>query len=201
MASFIVFDGGDGTGKSTQARSLMDRLRRRGLDAVLTHEPGGTPLGESLRRLVKSGPPISAVSELFLFEAARAQLVRTVILPALSAGRVVVADRYVASTVAYQVYGRELDRNLVDRLNSEATGGLMPDLTVVLDLPVDTALARIERQDSDTFDQAPLDFHRRVQEGYRAQAQADPERWLVLDGTTSKRELSRQVWGKVQPLL
>lgn len=201
MASFIVFEGGDGSGKSTQARSLLNRLRRRGLDAVLTHEPGGTPLGESLRRLVKSGPAVSPVSELFLFEAARAQLVSSVIRPALAAGQVVVADRYVASTVAYQAYGRELERNLVDRLNREATGGLMPDLTVFLDLPVDAALSRIERHGQDTFDRAPRDFHRRVREGYRAQAEANPDKWLVLDGTGTKRDLGRQVWEKVQPLL
>ncbi len=201
MASFIVFEGGDGSGKSTQARGLLQRLRRRELDAVLTHEPGGTPLGESLRRLVKSGPALAPVSELFLFEAARAQLVGSVIRPALAEGRIVVADRYVASTVAYQAYGRELDRNLVDTLNREATGGLTPDLTVLLDVSVDTALSRIERTGNDTFDRAPRDFHRRVREGYRAQAEANPDKWLVLDGAKPKRDLGRQIWEKVQPLL
>ena len=201
MTSFIVFEGGDGSGKTTQARSLLQRLRRRGLDAVLTHEPGGTHLGQALRRLVKSEPSVSPISELFLFEAARAQLVGNVIRPALAEGRIVVADRYVASTVAYQAYARELDRYLVDRLNREATGGLMPDLTVLLDLSVDTALSRIERTGNDNFDQAPREFHRRVREGYRAQAEANPDKWLVLDGTRSKRDLGRLIWGKIQPLL
>lgn len=201
MASFIVFEGGDGSGKSTQARNLMQRLRRRGLGAVLTHEPGGTLLGEALRRVLKSGPAMSPLSELFLFEAARAQLVDTLIRPALAEGRTVIADRYVASTVAYQAYGRELDRNLVDRLNREATGGLMPDLTVLLDLSVDTSLSRIQRAGNDNFDQAPREFHRRVREGYKAQAEANPDKWLVLDGTRAKRDLGRQIWEKVQPLL
>ena len=201
MASFIVFEGGDGSGKSTQARNLMQRLRRRGLGAVLTHEPGGTPLGEALRRVLKSGPAMSPLSELFLFEAARAQLVDTLIRQALAEGRTVIADRYVASTVAYQAYGRELDRNLVDRLNREATGGLMPDLTVLLDLSVDTSLSRIQRAGNDNFDQAPREFHRRVREGYKAQAEANPDKWLVLDGTRAKRDLGRQIWEKVQPLL
>ena len=201
MASFIVFEGGDGSGKSTQARNLMQRLRRRGLGAVLTHEPGGTPLGEALRRVLKSGPAMSPLSELFLFEAARAQLVDTLIRPALAEGRTVIADRYVASTVAYQAYGRELDRNLVDRLNREATGGLMPDLTVLLDLSVDTSLSRIQRAGNDNFDQAPREFHRRVREGYKIQAEANPDKWLVLDGTRAKRDLGRQIWEKVQPLL
>lgn len=201
MASFIVFEGGDGSGKSTQARNLMQRLQRRGLGAVLTHEPGGTPLGEALRRVLKSGPAMSPLSELFLFEAARAQLVDTLIRPALAVGRTVIADRYVASTVAYQAYGRELDRNLVDRLNREATGGLMPDLTVLLDLSVDTSLSRIQRAGNDNFDQAPREFHRRVREGYKAQAEANPDKWLVLDGTRAKRDLGRQIWEKVQPIL
>jgi len=201
VASFIVFEGGDGSGKSTQARNLMQRLQRRGLGAVLTHEPGGTPLGEALRRVLKSGPAMSPLSELFLFEAARAQLVDTLIRPALAVGRTVIADRYVASTVAYQAYGRELDRNLVDRLNREATGGLMPDLTVLLDLSVDTSLSRIQRAGNDNFDQAPREFHRRVREGYKAQAEANPDKWLVLDGTRAKRDLGRQIWEKVQPIL
>ena len=201
MASLIVFEGGDGSGKSTQARNLMQRLRRRGLGAVLTHEPGGTPLGEALRRVLKSGPAMSPLSELFLFEAARAQLVDTLIRPALAVGRTVIADRYVASTVAYQAYGRKLDRNLVDRLNREATGGLTPDLTVLLDLSVDTSLSRIQRAGNDNFDQAPREFHRRVREGYKAQAEANPDKWLVLDGTRAKRDLGRQIWEKVQPLL
>ncbi len=197
---FIVFEGGDGSGKSTQSRLLLQRLRRRGYTALLTHEPGGTRLGESLRRLLKSGPGVTPTSELLLFEAARAQLVSTVIRPALASGQVVISDRYTYSTVAYQGFGRGLDLGLVERLNGEATGGLEPDLAILLALPTDVALARIA-PNSDNYDEAPREFHRRVLDGYRAQVEADPKRWLVLDASAAKRDVSRQVWEKVQPLL
>ncbi|MCH8893590.1 MAG: dTMP kinase [Chloroflexi bacterium] len=201
MACFIVFEGGDGSGKSTQARSLLRRLRRRGVKVLRTHEPGGTPLGQSLRRLLKSGDPMTPMSELLLFEAARAQLVRQVIKPHLEQGGVVIADRFTSSTMAYQGYGRGLDRELIERLNREATGGLEPDLTVLLDLPVETALARKGGGNVDTFDDAPVDFHRKIRRGYSALAAADPEGWLVLDGQRPPEELSREIWGKVQTIL
>ncbi len=201
MACFIVFEGGDGSGKSTQARSLLRRLRRRGAKVLRTHEPGGTLLGQSLRRLLKSGEPMTPISELLLFEAARAQLVQQVIRPFLEQGGVVIADRFTSSTVAYQGYGRGLDRELIERLNREATGGLEPDLTVLLDLPVETALARIGGGNEDTFDDAPVDFHRKIRRGYSALAASDPGGWLVLDGQRPPEELSRDIWAKVQTIL
>ena len=205
MACFIVFEGGDGSGKSTQARSLSRRLRNRGIKVLRTREPGGTPLGQSLRRLLKSGDPMAPISELMLFEAARAQLVQQVIRPFLDQGGVVIADRFTSSTVAYQGYGRGLDRELIERLNREATGGLEPDLTVLLDLPVKKALARKEGENAgvngDKFDDAPVDFHRKIRRGYRALAASDPEGWLVLDGERPPEELSRVVWAKVQTIL
>ena len=200
MACFIVFEGGDGSGKSTQARSLLRRLRRRGIAVLRTHEPGGTPLGQSLRRLLKSGAAMTPISELMLFEAARAQLVQEVIRPFLAKDGVVIADRFTSSTVAYQGYGRGLDRELIERLNREATGGLEPDLTVLLDLPVETALAR-KGGNGDTFDGAPVDFHRKIRRGYSALAASDPGGWLVLDGQRPPEELSREIWSKVQTLL
>jgi len=200
MASFIVFEGGDGSGKSTQASSLLRRLRRRGIKALRTHEPGGTPLGQSLRRLLKSGEPMTHISELMLFEAARAQLVEQVIKPYLAEGGVVIADRFTSSTMAYQGYGRGLDRELIERLNREATGGLEPDLMVLLDMPVETALAR-KGGGADTFDDAPVDFHRKIRRGYSALAAADPEGWLVLDGQRPPKDLSRDIWTKVQSIL
>ena len=200
MACFIVFEGGDGSGKSTQVRSLLRRLRRRGIRVMHTHEPGGTPLGQSLRRLLKSGETMTPMSELMLFEAARAQLVQQVIRPFLAQGGVVIADRFTSSTVAYQGYGRGLDRELIERLNREATGGLEPDLTVLLDLPVETALAR-KGGNGDTFDDAPVEFHRKIRRGYRALAATDPEGWLVLDGQRPPEELSREIWSKVKTVL
>ena len=201
MACFIAFEGGDGSGKSTQVRSLLRRLRRRGVKVLHTREPGGTPLGQSLRRLLKSGETMAPLSELMLFEAARAQLVQQVIRPFLDQGGVVIADRFTSSTMAYQGYGRGLDRELIERLNREATGGLEPDLTVLLDLPVETALARKGGGNSDTFDNAPVDFHRKIRRGYSALAASDPGGWLVLDGQRSPEELSREIWSKVQTIL
>ena len=201
MACFIVFEGGDGSGKSTQARSLLRRLRRRGIKVLHTREPGGTPLGQSLRLLLKSGEAMTPMSELMLFEAARAQLVQQVIRPFLDQGGVVIADRFTSSTMAYQGYGRGLDRELIERLNREATGGLEPDLTVLLDLPVETALARKGSGKGDNFDDAPVDFHRKIRRGYSALAASDPEGWLVLDGQRPPEELSREIWAKVQGIL
>ena len=201
MACFIVFEGGDGSGKSTQVSSLMRRLRRRGVDVLRTREPGGTRLGQALRTLLKSGEPMTPISELMLFEAARAQLVQQVIKPFLAGGGVVIADRFTSSTMAYQGYGRGLDGDLIERLNREATGGLEPDLTVLLDLPVEAALARKSNGSADNFDSAPMDFHRKIRRGYSALAAADPERWLILDGQLPPEELGREIWTKVQALL
>jgi len=199
MACFIVFEGGDGSGKSTQARSLLRRMRQRDVKVLRTHEPGGTPLGQYLRRLLKSGDAMTPMSELMLFEAARAQLVDTVIKPFLNQGGVVIADRFTSSTMAYQGYGRGLDRELIERLNREAAGGLEPDLTVLLDLPVETALAR--KGNGDNFDGAPVDFHRKIRRGYTALAAADPGGWLVLDGQRAPEDLGREIWVKVQSIL
>lgn len=199
--AFIVFEGGDGAGKSTQARALLRRLRRRGYPAVLTREPGGTPLGESLRRLLKTRRGITPESELFLFSAARVQLVKEVIRPALQNGSTVICDRFSASTVAYQGYGRGLDLELVRRTNSSATGGLAPDLTILLDLRPSVGTARRSGHQADNFDAAPGEFQERVQEGYLSLALENPAGWLVLDATLTRRELAREIWAKVQPLL
>ncbi len=199
--AFIVFEGGDGAGKSTQARALLRRLRRRSLPAILTREPGGTPLGESLRRLLKTREGITPKSELLLFAAARSQLVREVIRPALRNGITVICDRFSASTVAYQGYGRGLERDLVERINLTATGGLTPDLTILLYLPLSAGTALKAGHHGDHFDDAPDDFQERVREGYLSQARQDPSGWLVLDATLTQRELARRIWAKVQPLL
>ena len=200
MACFIVFEGGDGSGKSTQAHVLSRRLRRSNIKVLRTHEPGGTSLGQALRRLLKSGEPMLPISELMLFEAARAQLVDKVIRPFLDDGGVVIADRFTSSTMTYQGYGRGLDHELIERLNREATGGLKPDLTVLLDLPVETALAR-KNSSADNFDDAPVEFHRKIRQGYVALAASDPSSWLVLDGQRAPKELSQEIWNKVQTIL
>lgn len=176
-------------------------MRQRDYPVMLTHEPGGTPLGETLRRWLKGRRDLSSVAELSLFVAARAELVQKVIQPALKHGVTVISDRYTASTVAYQGYGRDMDPGLINQLNQAATGGLHPDLTVLLDLPVEASLCRKENQAADTFEAAPLEFHRKVRQGYLAQASRTRHPWLVLEATEPKRELSKQIWAKVQPLL
>ena len=201
MAIFIVFEGGDGSGKSTQARNLSQRLRRRSIPVLLTREPGGTPSGESIRRLLKGQRSFRPMSELLLFEAARAQLVESVIRPGLDGGITVICDRYTASTVAYQGHGRGLDLALIQQLNEMATGGLVPDLTVLLDLSPLVGLSRRGAAGSDPFESAPQEFQSKVREGYLAKAAEAPERWLVLDGSRPRSELSREIWTKVQPLL
>ncbi|MER3448407.1 MAG: dTMP kinase [Chloroflexota bacterium] len=205
---FIVFEGPEGSGKSTQLRLLYRRLRRAGLDVVCTREPGGTPLGERLRRLLKGMPgseSLVAEAELFLFLAARAQLVRAVIRPALAEGRVVLCDRYSPSTIAYQAYGRGLPLAQVTEADRLATGGLWPDLVVLLDLPVEVGLARRGRREADRFEAEELEFHRRVRAGYLESARAGETgfagRWLVLDAQAPPRELARKVWACVRELL
>ena len=171
MAEFIVFEGIDGSGKSTQARALYRRLLYRQHQVLLVHEPGGTPLGESLRRWVKRRQGLYPLTELYLFNAARAQLVEQVIRPALEKGVTVVADRFSASTVAYQNYGRGLDLELVLQMNQGATSGLSPNLTVFLDVPPELGRGRKKAGDNDNFDAAPLEFYQRVRQGYLDQAQ------------------------------
>ena len=208
---FLSIEGGDGAGKSTQAGLLMTRLKAAGVDATLVHEPGGTAFGEEVRRLVKGGVARSPMSELFMFEAARAQLVRDVIRPALDAGRVVVTDRFADSSVAYQGYGRGLDLADVQALNRAATGGLMPDATVLLDMAPENALARVDGSDGsggrsddpdqERFEQEPLEFHRRVAEGFRTLASDEPERWFVVDGSAPPDVVAEKVWTIVFNLL
>ena len=204
MAAFIVFEGIDGSGKSTQARALYRRLVREEYPALLTHEPGGTSLGEALRRWVKRRQGLYPLTELYLFNAARAQLVEQVIRPALQNGVTVLADRYVASTVAYQSYGRGLDLELVHRANQGAAGGLSPDLTVFLDVSPEVGRGRKRERARDNFDAAPVEFYRKVRQGYLNQADQSRERgpnWLVLDGSRPRAQLAEEIWAKVQPLL
>jgi len=198
---FIVFEGCDGSGKTTQCRTLFRRLQRQGFPVLLAREPGGTPLGEAVRRWLKAPGSLAPLAELLLFTAARAQLVSQVIRPALGEGVTVICDRFTPSTVAYQGYGRGLDLALIHQLNRLATDGLVPDLTVLLDLHPEVRLARKGSTIGDRFDTAPLEFHVRVRQGYLAQAREQPDRWLVLDATQPRRELATETWARILPLL
>ena len=201
MGLFVVFEGVEGSGKSTQSRALARRLTNAGYPGTLVHEPGGTPTGERIRRWLKSGHDISLLAELLLFSAARASLVESVIHPALSRAEVVVCDRYTYSTVAYQGYGRGLDLNTVRHLNEIATGGLLPALVVLLDLPPEDGLGRKATGRLDRFERERRDFHRRVRQGYVELARQDPARWLVLDASEPRASLLDAVWRRLSPML
>ncbi len=200
MGLFISFEGGEGCGKSTQARALYRQLRRRKLPVLLAKEPGGTPLGKAVRRLLKSGGlRISALAEVFLFIAARAELVQEVIRPALEQGMIVLCDRFAESTLAYQGYGRGLDLALLNRLNDLATGGLKPDLIILLDLEVGRGLQR--KRGRDRFEREALSFHERVRRGYLELATAGGDRWQVIDASLPPDEVRQAIWRRVQEFL
>lgn len=200
---FIVFEGGEGCGKSTQTRALYRRLSRDGYGAVLTREPGGTRLGERVRRyLKKTGETrISPLAELFLIATARAQLVREIIRPELEKGKMVICDRFTPSTLAYQGYGRGLDTDAIRHVNDIATDGMSPDLIVLLDIPVEAGLSRKKSKDRDRFESESLSFHARVRRGYLDLAQADPGRWLVVDGRLPRKAIEKKIWDRVCILL
>jgi len=180
-----VLEGGEGAGKSSVWRAIGERLRADGRDAVLTREPGGTPLGERIRDLVLARTAIDdPVAELLLFEAARAHLVARVIRPALDRGALVLCDRFAASSATYQGYGRGLGREIVERANAIATGGLAPDLTLLLDLPVEQGLTRRAGEGAaNHFDGEAMAFHRRVRAGFLELAHESPAHWRVIDAT------------------
>ena len=200
MSLFITFEGVEGCGKSTQAKTLYRRLLKESLYAVLTYEPGGTPIGDKLGEwLKKAGHEVTPQTELLLFNAARALSVAEVIKPNLEKRRVVISDRYTDSTTVYQGYGRGLDLNLVKIMNHTATGGLKPELTILLDIPVDTGLAR--KEEHDRFEQEEIAFHERVREGYLTLARAEPERWLVIDASQSQEATAEIIWQRVSELI
>jgi len=197
---FIVFEGGEGSGKSTQAKALRRRLLRRGYPVVFTREPGGTPIGNRLRRRVLWGEGLTPQTELFFILAARSQLVAEVIRPALKRGDTVICDRYFYSTLAYQGYGRGMDLGLLKSLNEFVTGGVTPDLVVFLDMDTEEGLER-KAGDRDRFEREDMSFHRRVREGYLEIAAAEPGRWLVLDASMPRREIGERIWQRVQQAL
>lgn len=174
----ITFEGPEGAGKTTIIRMVADRLTSRGHEVVVTREPGHGEFGAKIREILLSGQAIEPMTELFLFLADRSQHVATCIRPALEAGAVILCDRYADSTVVYQGYGRGLDLDWLRDLNSVATGGLVPDMTLLLDLDPAVGLRRI--QNPDRMDRESIDFHQRVRQGFLSEARRQPERWVVL---------------------
>jgi dTMP kinase len=199
---FITFEGSEGSGKSTQAERLAARLQRCGVPYILTREPGGTSIGESIRELLQFAPHnsnMTAETELLLFEASRSQLVREVIKPALERGVCVIADRFADSTTVYQGAARKLDRQVIESLNAFAVGDCVPDITFVLDVDAATAESRMQREPrkADRMEQQPADFYERVREGYRDLAMHAPKRIVVVAASDDVDEIEKQIWERL----
>jgi dTMP kinase len=206
---FITFEGPEGSGKSTQLRMLGERLRKAGKDVLETQEPGGTPIGIQIRHVLLDAKnrELCPTAELLLMFASRAQNVDESILPALSAGRTVLSDRFTDSTLVYQGVGRGLGAELVYELDRIACRGLVPDLTLVIDIDAETGLARARRrsvrtEDSETrIEEQDVGFHRRVREAYRHLAADEPARVKLLDGSQTREAVAEQVWQAVQSVV
>ena len=208
---FIAFEGGEGAGKSDQARRLHDALVSRGYHTTLLRDPGSTELGDYLRDYLVHARPLSLNAELLLFAAARAELMATVIAPSLADGAVVIADRFAGSTVGYQGYGRGLNLAQIAWLNDFATAGRYPDLTILLDIDPVTGMKRVRSRQLELgiapdaapnrFEDEALAFHRAVRRGFLEQAAAHPERWRQIDGRLPIEEVAGRVWNAVSPLL
>ncbi len=221
MGLFITFEGGDGSGKTTQAHLLHHRLQQlavlKGKEVILVHEPGGTAFGEQvaemtrrkrlLRELYRAWVAsdvwtgLNPLAELFLFAASRAQLVSEVICPHLEKGHIVICDRFTDSTLAYQGYGRGLEPDIIEAVNEIATSGLHPDLTILLDLEVEAGLARVRSSRKiEPFEREGTAFHQRVREGYLKMAAADPKRWFVVGAMSPQQQIGDLIWERVSTL-
>ena len=199
---FITFEGIEGSGKSTQAELLYEAVKKNGIPSLLTREPGGTRIGGQIRQILMAtgNSELCGPAELLLIEADRAQHVAEVLKPALDKKILVICDRFSDATVAYQGYGRGLDLALIASMNEFSSQRLRPDCTFLLDCPVEVGLRRAlsrdkeaKRQAEGRFEQEDNDFHQRVREGYLALAEAEPGRFVVLDGTKGKEELAREI--------
>jgi dTMP kinase len=195
---FITFEGSEGSGKSTQVRRLAGRMERAGVPYLVTREPGGTPIGETIRELLQFASHNSGMTpeaELLLFEASRSQLVREIIKPALERGMCVIADRFFDSTTVYQGAARKLDREMVERLNAFAVGDCIPNITFVLDIDAAGAKSRMRKpRRPDRMEQQPAEFYERVREAYRELAAREPNRVLLIKGARHADEVENEIW-------
>jgi dTMP kinase len=194
---FLTLEGPEGSGKSTHAARLAEYLRSQGRDVLLTREPGGTSIGDQIRAILNdhANADMQPRAEILLFCASRAQLITQMIRPHLAKGGTVVCDRYSDSTLAYQGYGRGLDLRLLKTISDFSSDGLLPDLTLLLDLPVEVGLARRRQSDSDwnRLDALEAEFHQKVRKGYLQLAKKDPPRWVCIDADRPEEE----VWGDI----
>src|SRR5436309_9061371 len=195
---FITFEGSEGCGKSTQVKKLATRFQQMGVPCLVTREPGGTPIGETIRELLQFAPHNTGMTpetELLLFEASRSQLVRETIKPALERGVCVIADRFFDSTTVYQGEARNLYGEMVQRLNAFAVGGCVPDITFVLDVGAATAESRMQKpRRADRMEQQPAEFHERVRRGYRDLAAREPNRMVLIDGSRHADVIENKIW-------
>ena len=204
MIRFVTFEGGDGTGKSTQLKALESHLSGRGKSCLATREPGGTSLGKLIRQvLLEVGKqPIASPTELFLYLADRAQHIEETIAPAIAQGKIVLCDRHTDSTLAYQGYGRGIDIDLLRHLNDMASGGIKPDLTFLFDCPVEIGLSRTAARRlrtrsaarrEDRFEREELEFHERVRAGFLELARTEPQRFRIIDASRSVAAVSQEI--------
>ena len=196
----ITFEGSEGSGKTTQVNRIAERFEKHNHEVLVTREPGGTPIGEEIRRILmheECGKAMKPETELLLFAASRAQLVREVIRPAIEKGQIVLCDRFLDSTTVYQGVGRRIASEPVQLINTFAVGSLMPDVTVILDLPAEVGLERARhraREMPDRMEQENIEFYRKVREGYLVLAKALPGRFIVVDATKSVEEVEETIW-------
>jgi dTMP kinase len=211
MGKFVTFEGGEGSGKTTQAKLAADWLRERGIPVLATAEPGGTPLGRKIREILlnRGSCAIGAEAELLLFAAARAQHVRETILPALEEGQWILCDRFADATLAYQGFGRGLDAGFIRTLNAFSAQTLNPDLTFLFDLPVEAGLTRAENRAAggrpeaaeDRFEREERTFHGRIRKGYLSLAAEEPERFRIISGAADVETVRREVCRHLTALL
>lgn len=206
MGYFITFEGVEGCGKTTQIRLLAEQLIALGFETTLTREPGGCPIADKIRTILLDAEnrAMSPMTELMLYAAARAQHVSEIIVPALNNGRIVLCDRFCDATIAYQSFGRGIDRKVIDTLNAHACQGVAPDLTVLIDcdpgIGLERARQRIEMTSGpreERFELEALAFHQRVRSGYRSIADIEPERFVVVDGTGTVEEIASKISAQI----
>jgi len=192
--TFITLEGPEGAGKTTQVRLLAAKLDSAGIPYVLTRDPGGTPLGKQIRHiLLKPGNPVAPLAELLLYQADRAQNVSEMILPGLIAGKLVICDRYIDSSIAYQGYGRDLDLALIAQLNQMSTQGLKPELTLLFDIESEKGLGRLHPGGHDRMEKEAIEFHHKVRKGYLALAKEEPGRFQIIDATKALHTVQEEM--------